>query len=236
MPVTLESAAPYPPVKVMLDIIQRHRDRGLPRPVNGETLQRAQLVTESLTPRTVQALTTLDLIDSAGNPTPVFEGIRLAPEGEYKARMGDWLKAAYADVFAYTDPGKDDVTRISDAFRGYEPSGQRDRMVNLFIGLCRAAGIMSDKAPVPSRSPKPSNGARAPASKASSKPSTKTFASEGVPTGFPPALIGLLQSLPDPSVGWLQAERDKFSRTFNTLLDFYIPVVSHKPKVNTTEE
>lgn len=243
MPVTAESAAPYAPISVMMDIIERHRDRGLPRPVNGETLQRAGLVTESLTPRTLYALYTLDLIDAAGNPTPVFEGIRLAPEAEYKKRMEDWLKAAYADVFSFTDPSKDDVTAIGDAFRSYTPPGQRDRMVNLFIGLCRAAGIMPDKsASTPLRTRPSSNGPRTTAARPTvrqpSKASSKSPTQDSVTSGLPPALVGLLQSLPDPSIGWLEAERDKFNTTFKTLLDFYIPVVKEKPKakIDETEE
>ena len=94
MAVTQATAAPYAPTRTMIDIIERHRDRGLPKPINAETLQRAGLVTESLMSRTLQTCTTLDLIDEAGNPTAVFEGIRLAPEAEYKKRLEDWLKFA----------------------------------------------------------------------------------------------------------------------------------------------
>lgn len=240
MAVTTELAAPYAPVSVMMDIIQRHRDRGLPKPINGETLQRAGLVTESLTPRTVQALSVLDLVDQAGNPTPVFEGIRLAPETEYKKRLEDWLKAAYADVFAFTDPTKDDVTQIGDAFRSYTPPGQRDRMVNLFIGFCKAAGLISESASIPTKPKISSNGTSTVTPKASAKATAKTtpkgHAQESVPGGLPPALVGLLQSLPDPATGWLQAERDKFNSAFGMLLDFYIPIVKTKTKAESSDD
>ena len=215
MAVTTEAAAPYAPISVMMDIIQRHRDRGLPKPINGETLQRAGLVTESLTSRTVQALTVLDLVDQAGNPTPVFEGIRLAPETEYKKRLEEWLKGAYADVFSFTDPSKDDLTQIGDAFRTYTPPGQRDRMVNLFVGFCKAAGLMTETATQMPK-PKPASSAAHAAPKKvtiklAQKGSANGYSQDQFTNSLPPALLGLLQSLPNPSVGWLQSERDKFN-------------------------
>jgi hypothetical protein len=40
------------------------------------------------------------------------------------------------------------MTRIEDAFRLFEPSRQRGRMVTLFLGLCHEAGLVSeDRAP-----------------------------------------------------------------------------------------
>lgn len=229
MAVTQTSAAPYAPTGTMTEIIERHRDRGLPRPVNADTLQRAGLVTESLTARTLQALVTLDLIDESGTPTPVFEGIRLAPEAEYKKRMEDWLKAAYADVFAFVDPSKDDAIRIRDAFRGYQPTSQQDRMVNLFMGLCSAAGIMPEKpqsatpttkvAPTKQRVVVPV------------KPKQKSFSANGnagghTPSDLPPALAGLLASLPKDGKGWTQTQRDKFVTALETVIDFVVPINS----------
>ncbi|MBZ0215153.1 MAG: DUF5343 domain-containing protein [Fimbriimonadaceae bacterium] len=228
MAVTQTSAAPYAPTRTMTDIIERHRDRGLPRPVNADTLQRAGLVTESLTARTLQALVTLDLIDESGTPTSVFEGIRLAPEAEYKKRMEDWLKAAYADVFAFVDPSKDDTIRIRDAFRGYQPTSQQDRMVNLFLGLCSAAGILPEKP----QSGTPNNKATPPKQRvvAPAKPKQKTSSASGnmgshAATELPPALSGLLASLPKNGTGWTKAKRDSFTAAFGTVLDFVYPIV-----------
>src|ERR1700716_2236116 len=99
MAVTADKPSPYAPPSAILDLIARHRSRGLPPVVSAEALGRAG-ISESLIPRTMQALTTLDLIDETGKPTPTFEGIRLAPEAEYKKRLEDWLKGTYADVFS----------------------------------------------------------------------------------------------------------------------------------------
>src|SRR5664279_3507287 len=119
MAVTEDKPSQYEPSKTILYVIDRYRNRGLPLPIDVENLERAG-VPQSLIPRTLQALKIFDLIDEAGKPTPTFEGIRLAPETEYKKRLEDWLKGAYADVFAFVDPTKDDDIRIRDAFRTYQ--------------------------------------------------------------------------------------------------------------------
>lgn len=103
MAVTQDKPAPYAPAKTILDIITRYRDRGLTSPINAEVLSRIG-VAESLISRTLQALVTLDLFDDAGNPTQTLEGIRIAPEAEYKKRLEDWLKGSYADVSSSSIP------------------------------------------------------------------------------------------------------------------------------------
>ncbi|MBK1868092.1 DUF5343 domain-containing protein [Aestuariivirga sp. YIM B02566] len=228
MAVTANGPAPYAPSRAVLELVTRHRDRGLPAPVNADTLLRAG-ISESLITRTLQALQVLDLIDENGAPSPVFEGIRRAPQAEYKMRLQEWLKAAYQDVFAFVDPSKDDATQIRDAFRNYQPTGQQDRMVTLFTGLCAAAGLMPEKAQT--APPKSNGGAtqtrRPPASPA--KPKSKTppppaFVQSPTP-GLPPALSGLLASLPNNGSGWTQDKRDKFIATFGAVIDFVYPIV-----------
>ena len=157
MAVTADKPAPYAPVKTILEIVDRYRNRGLVFPVTAEVLTRAG-VPESLTSRTMQALVTLDLFKDNGNPTDTIEGIRLAPEFEYKKRLEDWLKSSYADVFKFVDPKSDDESRIRDAFRSYQPQGQQERMVALFQGGCgAAAGLGPEKKTRVSRTPaKPS--------------------------------------------------------------------------------
>src|SRR5262245_32378107 len=101
MPVTADRPAPYAPGSAVLDVIDRHRNRGLPSPINSEVLGRAGIA-QTLIPRVLQSLVTLDLIDAeTGAPTPTFEAIRRAPETEYRARLAEWLKGAYADVFSF---------------------------------------------------------------------------------------------------------------------------------------
>src|SRR5271166_3669929 len=115
MPVTQDSPAPYATTSSVVDLVVRHRERGLPTPITAEVLGRVG-VSDSLIPRTMQTLQTLDLIDEKGAPTQTFESLRLAPEGEYKERMAQWLNVAYADVLKYVDPATADDTALRDAF------------------------------------------------------------------------------------------------------------------------
>jgi hypothetical protein len=212
-------------VKTILEIVDRYRNRGLMFPITADVLARAG-VPESLTSRTMQALVTLDLFKDDGNPTETMEGIRLAPEPEYKKRLEGWLKSSYADVFRFVDPAADDENRIRDAFRSYQPQGQQERMVALFQGLCAAAGLGPEKKTRASRTPaKPSRPRNIVMKAGGGVHHLNAVGLPSVPTGLPPALSGLLQSLPSGEDGWTKDKRDKFLTTFETVLDFCIPVV-----------
>jgi hypothetical protein len=230
MAVTADKPAPYAPTSAILDIVSRFRNRGLVFPVTADVLARAG-IPESLVSRTLQALITLDLFNEAGNPTETMEGIRLAPETEYKKRLEDWLRSAYADVFKFVDPATDDDARIRDAFRGYKPQGQQERMVTLFQGLCAAAGLVNEKK---TSTPRSSTTTAARSFIVNARGSTHKQNPKNTPTtipaGLPPALAGLLQSLPPGEAGWTKDKRDKFLITFETVLDFCFPVLEESAR------
>ncbi|QIB34790.1 DUF5343 domain-containing protein [Ancylobacter pratisalsi] len=144
MPVTKNAPGPYAPTVSVLSLVERFRNKGMPTPINAEVLSRAG-ISDSLNSRTLYALQCLDLIDAEGRPTQTFERLRLAPESEYRSCLVEWLNSAYADVLTYVDPARADETEIRDAFRGYNPVGQQDRMVTLFLGLFEAAGVISER-------------------------------------------------------------------------------------------
>ncbi len=222
MPVTKNESAPYAPPSAILDIIERHRDRGIPSPVDAEVLARAG-ISESLIPRTLRALRTLDLIGEKGSPTEIFEGLRLAPETEYKARLEEWLNAAYADVRKFVDPATDGQAQIRDAFRPFQPTAQQSRMVILFSGLYAAAGIATETSVTSTKRDRSGSDREA-----RRKPGTKTSTPKGkkfeLATGIPAPLAGLLGSLPPDGQGWTQDDRDKFFETFGVVLDFCFPI------------
>lgn len=234
MTVTTASPAPYAPASAILDIIDRYRSRGLPSPVTGEVLARAG-ISESLVPRTLQALQTLDLIDDKGMPTNTLEGLRLAPQAEFKQRLAEWLNAAYSDVMVFIDPATADEVAIRDAFRSYNPIGQQPRMVTLFQGLCSAAGIGSEKSSAP-RTTKPrvstrASGTASPAAARRPHAATPHGRRDPAPqppvyqNGIPAPLAGLLTRLPPDGRGWTKADREKFLATFGALLDFCYPIL-----------
>jgi hypothetical protein len=234
MAVTIDKSGPYAPSQTVLEIITRYRSRGLPTPVNADVLSRAS-VSDSLIPRTIQTLQTLDLIDATGMPTDTFESIRQAAQADYQTRLADWLKAAYAEVFAFVDPSKDDEVRIRDAFRSYQPIGQQPRMVTLFTGLCTAAALIQAKPKAvgqPRATPAVSRLRPSPVVRRAPDRALKSVAQLSAADGMPAALAGLMASLPPSGEGWTKEQRDKFMTTFGTVLDFCFPIVT-QPKNET---
>jgi hypothetical protein len=226
MPVTTDQPAPYAPASAILELIDRHRNKGLPQVVDADVLLRAG-ISDSLVPRTLQALKTLDLLGEDGRPTQVFEGIRLAPTAEYEQRLAEWLNAAYADALSYIDPANDDEVAIRDAFRKYIPTGQQARMVTLFMGLFTAAGVMPARQKQAPTKRAQGNGAAPRASKTRSAPKPPVEAqnrahhqSHAHGAGLPPAISGLLSTLPQEGGFWTQQRRDQFLATFGAVLDY----------------
>jgi len=229
MPVTPDKPGPYTSPLPVIELIERHRTRGLPTPVDQDVLARAG-VSPSLIPRTLQSMAALDLIDEKGQLTHIFEGIRKAPEAEFKQRLIEWLNEAYADVLAYADPATDDETKIRDAFRQYKPVGQQERMVTLFLKLFAYAGVATKQPTTAAPRPRPTAAKPKPAIQRQDpvNNSGKDHEARTPPLGLPPALAGLLQSLPSEA-GWTQAQRDKFFNAFGVMLDFCFPIVEAKP-------
>ena len=99
-------------------------------------------ISETVAPRTLQALKLLELVGVDGNPAPNFDDLRRAAEEDFQSRLVEHLRCVYADVFSMRDPAQDEVTKIRDAFRHYRPQGMQDRMVRLFLGLCEYGGMI----------------------------------------------------------------------------------------------
>jgi Family of unknown function (DUF5343) len=232
-----EGPGAYAPPRAVIGIIERWRERGVPTPITADTLVRASVTTDSLTPRTLQTLKLLDLIDDSGQPTDEFVELRKVSSDQYKDRLAALLRVAYADVLAHVDPTKDDYERIRDAFRVYSPPGLRDRMVTLFLGLAEYAGLISgDRAkeltgrrsskPRPNR-PAPARGAKSqpqPSSNGSgtgtSEPSDTTARTERPKDGrLPPALEGFMRALPEPGTSVSTKRREQYVQAFASNFD-----------------
>jgi hypothetical protein len=188
----------------------------------------------------MQALQTLDLIDEGGNPTETMESLRRAKEPEYKNQLAAWISGAYADVMMFVN-ASDDETAIRDAFRSYNPVGQQPRMVALFMGLCRAAGMRTDDQsnakprPLARKSASPVGGSATRKNTGiTPKTSGMTFGG-AIPAPIPAPIAGLLSKLPAEHGTWTSGERDKFITTFTAVLDFCF-TMDDAPKSNAAEE
>ena len=136
-----ENYMPYAPAKSVVQIIRRYHERGLPEPLTPEVLQQVGIPASMFSP-TFRTLLFLDLVDETGMKTVKFENIRRSASDDYPATLAAIVREAYADIFMIADPGADEISAITDAFRRYDPANQRDKMVRLFIGLCEEAEIV----------------------------------------------------------------------------------------------
>jgi hypothetical protein len=141
MPIVPNSPAPYAAVKHVLDVIERVRQKGFPQTMNKDYFELGGLP-EAYANRTLRAFKLLDLITDDGLPTAAFRELKEAGAQEYKARLEQIIRTAYASVFEIVDPAIDPEDQIADAFRKFQPDAQRDKMVTLFLGLCEEAGII----------------------------------------------------------------------------------------------
>jgi hypothetical protein len=132
---------PYAPVEPVMRVIRRLRERGLPDPLTRKSLPTLGIA-EGNADRVEKALGFLGLIDAEGHRTQTFDRLGKASTDEYQPILAEVIRAAYAPILAIVDPTSDTDVAINDAFRPYEPSGQRARMVSLFTGLCKEAGIV----------------------------------------------------------------------------------------------
>lgn len=233
MAIVENGPAPYAPAQAVISIIEGYRERGLSVPFTLEVLTRAG-VTESLAPRTLQALKLLELVADDGQPTETFQRLRVARGDEYRTALQDWLRNVYAGVLQFADPASDSPEKVSEAFRGYAPVGQRERMVVLMRGLFEYAGLITAEARrehkprVVRRSASDSPRVRSDttaarrASPATRTPPRHTTAINA--DGLPPAIAGLLQEIPRRGASWTSARRDDFLAAFRALLDFSVPV------------
>ena len=229
MPIRTGEAAPYAPPATILHVVNALRDRGLTTPISSDVLLRAG-ISESLVPRVLRSLIVLEFLEEDGRLTPAMEALRRVPSADFKVRLAEHVRAVYEEVFQFTDPATDDIKRISDAFRAYEPMGQRARMVTLFLGLCEAAGIIPEgtlRKPTPTQSgapPRKNNVIpKRPAERGKAASNSPTAAS-GMSASLPPALTGLLASLPANGAGWTKADRDQWVDLFGRVLDYVIQV------------
>jgi hypothetical protein len=157
-----EPIAPYGPPSSVIALLQRHRRQGLPESLDKSFLERVG-INEGVVNRTLQALRFLKLIDEEGNLTETLKEIKKLSDEDYQIQLTKILKESYRDVFEVIDLADISEKALINAFRHYEPSGQRTRMITLFAGLCKEAGLFDEgniaRSPVTKR-PQPKDASR----------------------------------------------------------------------------
>ena len=235
MPIESEGTAPYAPAQTVIDLIEGYRNRGYATPFGSDVMRKAG-IPESLINRTLQALRLLDLTDEKNEPTEQFRLLKQARgDEEYKARLSSWLSSTYADILRYADPRTDDIDKVTTAFWGCKPEGQRPRMVTLMLGLFAYAGIIEEgPKKTSSNKPKASNGNPRPKNSSEASKSKKQKTGEGDERAqavagtelvtAPASVAGLLRDLPSAGESWTTEQRDKWWKTFEVILDYAYPI------------
>ena len=172
-------------------------------------------IAEGNRPRTLAALKFLGLVSETNRRTETLDRIGRASTDEYPESLALILRSAYEPVFQIVDPAEDDVERITDAFRQYEPAAQRSRMVSLFMGLCAEAGIIK-KESTPKRRPARSSQGRRPTAR-TEEPRTRSSAADLQ------AIHAIVDQLPGDR-RWSAARRDGWMAMIRAAVDFAIAV------------
>lgn len=230
--------APYAPVKNVLDVIARRRNRGLPDQITPQVLDSIGVPVGNV-PRTLQALRFLGLIRDNGTHTEVFDRLARANESEYPATLADIVRHAYNLVFTIVDPASDSPVAVEDAFRQYRPEAQRQKMVTLFLGLCEAAEIIEGA----TRQRRPTREVR-PARRVTPRPQRKEAGevtrqgASDVAIEQPPSqdeqhpmdfrlISALMQQLPADGK-WTQGRRDRWVVAVTAAVDLMVEVVAEQ--------
>lgn len=223
--VVQDNNRPYAPPSNVLAVLHRLRSRNLPERIDAEFLRDAS-VSEGTIHRVAFALRFLGLVEN-DMPTKASRDIVTSTDEEYREILGGLIRNAYAEVFQIVDPAQDSAERITNFFRRYTPASQRERMVNLFLGLCREAGIetldaprkrSTNDGPRPKRR-QPSRTTRNIASKAEQAIKTEV----GSPPSIPPALEMLVRSLPPEGVPMSAARRKQWIGMAEAALAYVYP-------------
>jgi hypothetical protein len=263
MGIAIDGTAPYAPAENVLAVIRRFREKGLQEVLNTQELLRLSLPEGNAT-RTLRALRFLGLLDMDGRRTAAFDELGRANTIEYPQVLGEILKEAYHEVFVIVDPAETNATALDDAFRNYRPQAQRERMVRLFLGLCREANLAPGGPLEPGhrvRTGRNGKSAASPSNRPARLSSSKdrfenheiedhgTSTVAKVASAFPweePAkvqsamgegyvlLMGLLRQLP-PEQQWSLTHREQWLTVFTAMLDLMIKVVDQKGPPQTEE-
>lgn len=229
---------PYPPASKTVGVVRRIHEG-----TAGTTLSQKQLVSlgiaEGNSDRVQKALRFLGLIDAEGALTALATRLRKATSDEYPTLLAEIIRSAYAPVFvAYPDPSVATAIDLNNAFKPYDPAGQRQNMIALFLALCREAGLVGEASGTPRRAPKgPSTrqgaapkgkggGSAPPPPPGIQTPPPPPFFMQTDGVLFHPAIDSFLREARKITEGdgWTKEARDRIVNGFATQLDLFLPV------------
>ena len=232
-----DNFAPYAATSNVMAVITRKRDRGLQASIGVQVLETIGIPLGNAS-RTLQALRFLSLMDDYGHPTEHFEHLCRAGAagGQYQEALREAIRQAYEKVFTIVDPALDDDVAIQDAFRQFEPSAQRNRMVTFFLGMCEESGITEGRVRTRKGSVKRRQGAgsRQRATQEAAQPQEASLGNEEdtqekvthsaqIAGDQYPLIQAVIQQLPS-NHQWTKTRRDMWLRALEAAVDLVIDV------------
>lgn len=259
MNMEFEKTVPYAPYANVLTIIRHARDKDLKEPVTSKMITTLG-VPEGNATRTMQALRFLRLLDEEGYLTDSFKLLSNAPSDEYPGLLEQILRDAYQVPFNALNPATATDQQYINAFRLYQPKAQRNRMIILFKGLCREAGLIPGGAPetltrarvTTNKLGKPSasaNGAKRPQSEpkdtlfeaepehvSTSRASQSATETPITSTEEYAIMRGVLNKLPFSKKKWTQADREKWLKAVAAVVDMLFELEDPQTGVEMEED
>ena len=135
---------PYAATANVMAVLERVRARNLPETLDNNFFRTAG-ISDIVIGRVRQALRFLDFIQEDDAPTDRLRAYAAA--GDARQILESAIRDAYRQDFKNTAPEADGQETILRAFQPYKPRSQTARMVMLWLGLCREAGIPVRDAP-----------------------------------------------------------------------------------------
>lgn len=212
-----EARRPYAATANVVAVLRRTQTRNLPEVID-EDFYRLVDIPDVVFGRVREALRFLDMTGDDGRPTDRLRSLAGSEDEEFRTGLAAAIRDAYADDFGRIDPAQDTQPQIVSAFRRYQPRSQTARMVMLFLGLCREAGIPVLDAPrerTMRSSSRPSTTTRPKASGAAASRSKNGTAAPGRKPPAEPAAPGVLFGVTEADIGAL--DEDEFQEVWAAL-------------------
>jgi hypothetical protein len=179
--------APYAAPENVLRVLEKVHKNGLRGKIDPDFL--GQLgINEAMVNRVIRTMEFLGFTDPAdeGARTPLLDQYIVSSEDDARALLGEAIRKSYEVIFRAADPTQDDRSKVLVAFKVMRPEGQWTRMVTLFLGLCKAAGM--DVKDPPKDRPAASESKKARSERKAQKAKRKTDAdTTPQPLALPPA-------------------------------------------------
>lgn len=137
---------PYGPGSRTVEIVRRIHEGKTPQTLTLTALQSLGVAVGNAD-RVQRSLCFLGLLSPEFELTELAVKLRRATSDEYQPFLAQIIRGAYEPIFVSYDPATATGIDLDNAFKPYDPAGQRPNMIALFMALSREAGLAPEAAP-----------------------------------------------------------------------------------------